>query len=85
MIVVSVRRLVLMIAGVLMVSVMVVADVKMEVEETGAHFAVAVPVFGRVQTKAGRAHCTREQQAGACGRQPADQDFAKSSHFSVPG
>ncbi len=85
MVVVSVRRLVLMIAGVLMVIVMVVADVKMEVEETGAHFAVAVPVFGSVQTDAGRTQCTREQQTGACGRQPADQDSAKSSHLSVPG
>jgi hypothetical protein len=84
-VVVSVARLVPMIAGVLVIVMMVVANVKMEVEETGAHFAVAVPVFGRVQTEAGRAHCTREQQAGACGRQPADQDSAKALHLSVPG
>ncbi len=85
MVVVSVRRLVPMIAGVLVVIVIVVADVKMEVKETGAHFAVAVPVFGCVQTEAGCTQCTREQQAWARLRQPAIQDSAKSSHLSVPG
>ena len=83
-VVVSVRCLVPMIAGVLRIIMMVVANVKMEVEETGAHFAVAVPVIGCVQTEAGRTQKTCKQQAWPRVCQPADQDSAKSSHLWAP-
>lgn len=61
---VRVRCRVLMIGGFVII-VMVIADVKMEVEETGARFAVVMPVVCGVQTEAHDAHSTDEQQAGA--------------------
>ncbi len=62
----------------------VVADVKMKVEETGAHLAVVVPVVGRMQCQSGGTYCPHQQQAGACRRQYSVYGVAKSSHFAAP-
>lgn len=62
----------------------VVADVKMKVEETGAHLAVVVPVVGRVQSESGGTHCTHQQQAGARRRQHSVYGLADFSHFATP-
>jgi hypothetical protein len=52
--------------------VMVVADMKVEMEEAGPALAVVVPVVERVQTEAGERR--RHRQREGCGQPPRDSD-----------
>ncbi len=55
--------------GMFEIGMVVVADVKMEVKETGAHLAVVVPAVGRMQSETSGTYCAHQQQAWARRRQ----------------
>jgi hypothetical protein len=71
-------------AGVLEVGMVMVSDVKVQVEETGTHLAVVMPVVRGVQAEAHHAHGARERQAGARRPQQTVHGSAESSHVVAP-
>ena len=66
------------------VGMVVVADVKMQVEKPGAHLAVVVPVVGGVQPETNGAHSSDEQQAEVGPGQNITHGSASSSHLMTP-
>ena len=62
---------------VVIIVVMVVADMKVKVEEAGSELAVVVPVVERVEAEAGERR--RHGQRKGCGQPPRD-----SNHRTAP-
>jgi hypothetical protein len=63
---------------------MVVADVKVKVEETGTRLTVVVPVVGCMQSDSRRTYRTHQQQAWAGRRQDSGYGSPESSHYAAP-
>ena len=74
----------IVVSRVLVAVMLVIADVKVEMEEACGKLAVAVPVTGGVQAKTADAddHCQTQNRAGQPGK--ADHGSTKASHLETP-
>jgi hypothetical protein len=72
------------VVAVVMITVRVVTDVEVDVEESGAELAVVVPVTGGVEAEPGKAGQNDNDQGR--GRRPdrSDHGSMESSHHQIP-